>query len=79
MQLLRAMGRSAERMEFTSWKLRCAVALVKSAIRSSVLKRIFNDALNSKGSQLRSFAFDIRLVRAEFYFLLHCKKCKLFL
>lgn len=54
-------------MEFPSWKLQCALVLVRSAVKSLVFKKIFNDALNSKSSQFRSFAFGIKLVRTVFF------------
>lgn len=47
-------GSSAGRMEFPLWKLLCALALVKSAIKCSVLKRFFNDVLNSEVSKFES-------------------------
>lgn len=61
-------------MELLLWELLCALALVKSAIKSLLLKMIFNDVLNSKLSKLRSFAFGLKLVRPEGFFLLCCKK-----
>lgn len=71
-------GSSAERTEFPSWKLQSALALVRNAIKSSVFKKIFIDGLNSKNSQFRSFMPKAKLVRTVFFFfLLHCKNCKL--
>lgn len=55
-------GNLEGRMKFPLWKLLCALALVKSAIKSSVLKRFFNDVLNSEVSKFRSYAFDIKLI-----------------
>lgn len=50
-------------MKFPLWKLLRALALVKSAIKSSVLKRFFNDVLKSEVSNFRNHAFDIKLIR----------------
>lgn len=50
-------------MKFPLWKLLCVLALIKSAITSSVLKRFFNDVLNSEVSAFESCAFDIKLIR----------------
>lgn len=61
-------------MEFPSWKLQCALVLVRSAVKSLVFKKIFNDALNSKSSQFRSFAFGIKLVRTVFFFSFYTVK-----
>lgn len=55
-------------MKFPLWKLLCAVALVKSAIKSSVLKRFFNEVLNSEVFKFRSYAFDIRLIGTVVFF-----------
>lgn len=63
---------SAERMEFPLWKLLCAPALVRSAIKPSALKMIFNDVLNSKVSKFSRFAFGTKLLRTRgflFYFV----------
>lgn len=65
-------GSSAERTEFPSWKLQSALALVRNAIKSSVFKKIFNDALNSKNSQFRSFMPKAKLVRTVFFFFSFC-------
>lgn len=56
-------GSSVGRMKFPLWKLLCALVLVKSAIKFSVLKRFFNDVLNSELSKFQSCAFGRKLIR----------------